>query len=114
MRQRGGIDATPLRPGLLGEVPEGAFDMDETGCGRALAAEHLEHARLAGAVAADEADLLPGADSEGRLDESEASANFHAEAAGLEHALIVAAPRRAPVGFPKCRRRCLLLPEWWP
>ena len=61
---------------LAQHLPGGRFD---------LAAEHPEQAGLAGAVAADEADLVAGHDGEaGRLDD-EPTADLHREPLRLQH-----------------------------
>ena len=82
----GGVDAAAPGAGLLEEVPEGALAQNGAAVGRALAGDDLQHARLAGAVAADEPDRVTGADGEGRLVEGEAATDLDAEVAGLEHA----------------------------
>ena len=59
---------------------------------RELAAQHFEQAGLARTVAADEADLVTGAQPEGRIGYNDASADFYAERLGLEHSSMMAAP----------------------
>ena len=50
-----------------------------------LAAEHLEQAGLAGAVAADEADLVAGHDGERRVVDDEPTTHLHRESLHLQH-----------------------------
>ena len=70
---------------ILRQVAEGALADDPPGGRLGLAAEHAEQARLAGAVAADEADLVAGHHGEvGRLDD-EPAADLHRESLRLEH-----------------------------
>ena len=70
---------------VLRQVAERAPAHDAPGGRLGLPAEHAEQARLAGAVAADEADLVPGHDGEvGRLDH-EPAADLDRESLGLEH-----------------------------
>src|SRR3546814_10051818 len=73
--RRGGlVDAVELR--VLGQVAEPAAAVDYAGEGRVGATEHLEQAGLAGAVAAHEADLVAGADSEADPVEDDGAADF--------------------------------------
>ena len=70
---------------VLRQVAEGALADDPPGGRLGLAAEHAEQARLAGAVAADEADLVAGHHGEvGRLDD-EPAADLDRESLRLEH-----------------------------
>ena len=73
----------PAMPRVLREVAERALAVDDTGRGGRGAAEHLEQARLAGAVAADEADLVAGAHRERRAFDDEASTDLHRDLTGL-------------------------------
>ena len=76
----GGVD-----PRVLGQVAETALADHPSGGRLGVTAEHPEQARLAGAVAADEADLVLGHDREvGPLDD-EAAADRHGETLGLQH-----------------------------
>ena len=86
-------DAGSMR-GSCGQVAEAALAHDPAGDGLGLAAEDLEQAGLAGAVATDEADLVPGHDGEvGRLDD-EPTADLHRETLRLQHRTSM--PSRAP------------------
>ena len=70
---------------VLRQVAERALADDPPGRRLGLAAEHAEQARLAGAVAPDEADLVAGHDGEvGRLDD-EPAADLDRERLRLEH-----------------------------
>ena len=70
---------------VLRQVAEAALADDAPGRRLGLAAEDAEQAGLAGAVAADEADLVAGHDGEvGRLDD-EPAADLHRESLRLEH-----------------------------
>ena len=70
---------------VLRQVPEGALADDPTGGRLGLATEDAEQAGLAGAVAADEADLVAGHHGEvGRLDD-EPAADLDRETLRLEH-----------------------------
>ena len=76
-------DAVDAR--ILRQVAEAALADDLPGRRLDGAAEHLEQAGLAGAVAADDADLVAGHDGEaGRLDD-EPAADLHRETLRLEH-----------------------------
>ena len=89
---------------VLRQVAEAALAHDPAGGRLGLAAEHLEQAGLAGAVAADEADLVPGHDGEvGRLDD-EPAADLHREPLGLEHRSRVSG--RGPRSNRVVRRSC--------
>ena len=50
-----------------------------------LAGEHFEQAGLAGAVAADQADLVPVAQQEAAVFDDSAGGDFHGEIGCLEH-----------------------------
>ena len=71
--------------GILVEVAERAGDGHGPGVRWVLAAQDPDQARLAGAVAAHEADLVAGAHGEARLDQREASTDLDGEVPGLEH-----------------------------
>ena len=71
--------------GILGQVAEPALARHAPGGRFDGATEHPEQARLAGAVAADDADLVAGHDGEaGRLD-NESAADLHRELLRLQH-----------------------------
>ncbi len=70
-------------PRILREVAERALAVDDTCRGGSGATEHAEQARLAGTVAADEADLVAGADRERSAFDDEASTDLHRDLTGL-------------------------------
>ena len=81
--QRGHAVEQTGDPRILREVAERALAVDDAGRGGSGAAEHAEQARLAGAVAADEADLVAGAHRERSAFDDEASTDLHRELTGL-------------------------------
>ena len=94
-RGRAPVASTPdaARAGVLGQVAEAA--LAQRRCRRRPGASPpstLQQAGLAGAVAADQPDLVAGADGERRLDEREAPADLDAELADLEHPTSLSPP----------------------
>ena len=79
----GVVDAVEAR--VLGQVAEAAGAVDDAGVGRLGAAQHLEQARLAGAVAADQPDLVAGADREAGSLEDDGTTHLDGELADLQH-----------------------------
>ncbi len=71
--------------GVLGQVPEPADAGDRAGHRGGRPAQDPQQARLAGPVAADEADLVPGAHGEGGVGHNQTPTDLHAETAGHEH-----------------------------
>ena len=91
-----------LRRGTLGYVPqnprprsEAAGAVHDARRGVGGAAQHLQQAGLAGAVAADEADLVAGADREAGTLEHEGAADLDGELTDLQHPAMVVAGRFA-------------------
>ncbi len=81
---RGGVvDAVELR--VLRQVPEPARAVHDARGGVRRAAQHLQQARLPGAVAPDEADLVAGADREAGALEHEGAAHLDGELPDLQH-----------------------------
>ncbi len=76
----GGVDL-----GVLRQVPEAALAHHPAGLGFGRAAEHLEQAGLAGAVAADDAHLVARHHREAGGVDDESSPHFHRDRLGLEH-----------------------------
>ena len=98
--QGGGVLVDAVEPGVLRQVAEAAGPVDEARRGVGRAAQHLEQAGLAGAVATDQADLVPGADGEAGTLEDEGAADLHRELADLQHPTMVIAgtpPRANPL-----------------
>ena len=85
VRERGAVDAGAARRRVLREVPDRAGARDDARRGGRLADEHLQQRRLADAVATDEADLVAGAQREGRAGQRVPATHFHGEIAHLEH-----------------------------
>jgi hypothetical protein len=76
-------------------VPEGAAPDHAARGGRLLAGEHREEARLAGAVAAHESDLVAGIERQGRTAHDDAPpSDLDAQLCDLKH-----------VGGPRARAR---------
>ena len=73
------------RPRILRDVAKCAAAQHEAGRGVVLAGQHLEQARLARAIAADEPDLVPGVDSEAGVGEHAARRDVDGESSGLQH-----------------------------
>jgi hypothetical protein len=90
--------ATVEHPGdarVLGQVTERPGSDNATGRRLGLTAENAEQTRLAGAVAADQPDLVPAHDGEvGRLDH-EPAADLDRESLRLQHRSRLAARRAA-------------------
>ena len=83
--QTGGLNLSRQAAGVLGQEAERSAYPGAAARRRELPAQDPQQGRLAGAVAADQSDLVAGAHREGRLHEGEAPADFHAQVAGLEH-----------------------------
>ena len=81
---RGGV-VDAVEPRVLGQVAEAAGAVDDPGEGHLRAAQHLEQARLAGAVAADQADLVAGADREAGPLEDDGATHLDGELTDLQH-----------------------------
>jgi hypothetical protein len=91
----GGRLVDAVEAGVLGQVAEAAGAVDEAGRGVGRTPEDLQQAGLAGAVAPDEPDLVPGADGEAGPLEDEGAADLHRELADLQHPPMVGHPARA-------------------
>ena len=70
---------------VLGQVAEAALAHHPAGLRLGGAAEHLEQAGLAGAVAADDAHLVAGHHGEAGGVDDESAPHFHRDRLGLEH-----------------------------
>ncbi len=87
---------------VLREVAQAALAMDDARRRRRRASEHAQQAGLARTVAADETDLVAGADGERGAFEHEAPTDLHRELAGLQHEDPgYGCEARSPVPFPQ-------------
>src|SRR5262249_38682627 len=77
--ERGRLPSRGSGPRVLRQVAEGAVVEDHAGGGRRLTRQDLQHAGLAGTVAADEPHLVPGAHGERRLADDEPSTDLDRE-----------------------------------
>ena len=77
------VDA--VEPRVLRQVAEAAAAVHDAGVRVGGAAEHLQQAGLAGAVAADQPDLVAGADREAGAVEDDVAADLHRELSHLQH-----------------------------
>ncbi len=75
---------------VLSQEPEPPGYLRGAGGGRELAAQYLEQTGLAGAVTAHEANLVAGAQHEGRIGHDDAPSDLHAQLLGLEHLSMMA------------------------
>ena len=71
--------------GVLREVAERALTMHDADRGGSRTPEHAQQARLARTVAADEADLVAGADRQRGAFDDETAADLNRQLAGLQH-----------------------------
>ena len=83
--QAGGVVGDRVELRVLRQVAEGAGVVHDARVGRGGAAEDPQQGGLAGAVAADEADLVAGADGEAGVLHEETAAHFDREPADLQH-----------------------------
>ncbi len=84
-RTAGGGLVDAVEPWVLREVAEAAAAVHDAGVRVGGPAEHLQEAGLAGAVAADQPDLVAGADREAGAVEDDVAADLHRELADLQH-----------------------------
>ena len=80
-----GDDAQVSRARVLGKVRHRRRAAHRARCGQGLAGEHLGEGGLAGPVAPDEADPVPGRDLEGHRLEELATAGGELEVGGSDH-----------------------------
>jgi hypothetical protein len=73
------------RARVLGHVAERALFQDQPGSRVVLARQHFEQARLAGAVASDQTDLVPRRHGEARVREHPARDDVDGEISDLQH-----------------------------
>jgi len=85
MRSRPGDDGQVAGSGVLGQVRDGYRTAHRSGRGERLAGEHLGEGGLAGPVAPDEADPVPGRDLKGHRLEELATAGSELEVGGSDH-----------------------------
>ena len=98
---RGGGVVDAVEPRVLREVPEAAAAVHDAGVRVRGAAEHLQQARLAGAVAADQPDLVAGADREAGAVEDDVAADLDRELPDLQHPSMLTGRRRpGRIGWP--------------
>ena len=83
--QRGDAVEEAGDAGVLREVAERALTMHDADRGGGRAAEHAQQAGLARTVAADEADLVAGADRQRGAFDDETAADLNRQLAGLQH-----------------------------
>ena len=83
--QRGDAVEEPGDAGVLREVAERALTMHDADRGGSRTPEHAEQAGLARTVAADEADLVAGADRQRGAFDDETAADLNRQLAGLQH-----------------------------
>ncbi len=85
---------------VLAEVADGdaAIDGDLAFVGRLLARDHAEQRRLAGAVRADEADLLAAVERRRGLDEEDLVAVLLADVVETDHAILPSHSGARPLG----------------
>ena len=84
-RTAGGGVVDAVEPGVLRQVAEPAAAVHDPGVRVGRAAEHLQQAGLAGAVAADQADLVAGAHREAGAFEDDVAAHLDRELPDLQH-----------------------------
>ena len=100
---RGGGVVDAVEPRVLGQVAEAAGAVHDAGVGRLGAAQHLEQAGLAGAVAADQADLVAGADREAGALEDDGATHLDGELADLQHrTMLTGRGARGRTRWPPC------------
>src|SRR5260370_19457490 len=92
-------------PRVLRDVAERAAAQHQPSLGVVLAGEHLEEARLAGPVAADEPDLVAGGHGEARVGQNPARRDVDGEVADLEHESGCYPHREAAFGLHQHGRR---------
>ena len=80
-----GLRRLRARPRVLRDVAERPAAQHQAGGRVVLAGEHLEQAGLAGAVPADEADLVPRGDGEARVRQHPLRHDVDGEVSDLEH-----------------------------
>ncbi len=85
VRHRGRFHTRAAGAGVLGEEAQVVGSEDHPGGRGCLTREHLQEARLARAVAADQADLVAGPEAERRVEERGPSADLDRELPYLEH-----------------------------
>ncbi len=92
MGKGGVVDARAARLGVLGEVAELVGAQHHAPGGGAFTRDDLEHRRLAGAVATDQADLVAVAQLERGTLEGDPAPDLDSEVADLQHRAIVPRP----------------------
>ena len=116
-RTAGGGVVDAVEPRVLGQVAEAAGAVHDAGVGVCGAAQHLEQARLAGPVAADQADLVAGADREAGSLEDDGATHLDGELADLQHRTMLTGtgPEGEPVGLtvPRCAPTLRGAATWW-
>jgi hypothetical protein len=106
--ERGPLRRHLVDAGVLGQVAEGGRAPHDTGLGLGVAADGPQEAGLAGAVAADKADLVAGAHGEGRPLDDEGGADLDRQPTNRQHGRPwwqAAPPKRSSVTAPSSRRR---------